>query len=310
MQGTRISPWSTRGRAVLAAAIVSLLTAACSDSSVGPSPAVNSDSTGTRVVVAVTVTPDSRTLVAGDTLNLSVRATDAANTPIDGRPVTWLSTNDAIATVNASGSVLAKSPGTVTIRATVDGKSGEASLTVTSPVTAAPVARVELSPSALTLGLGSSGTIVARAFDASGHELFGRPTTWASRDSSIAMVDSSGKVTTKTVGTTLVSAIVDGHLAETPATVTVLQAAVASIAVTPVGFVLDIGQTRQLTAIVLDASGNRLTDRVVTWASDSPSVATVSSSGLVTATGYGYATITATSEGKTFSLAVTVSYGY
>jgi len=310
MQGTRISPWSTRGRVALAAAIVSLLTAACSDSTAGPSPAVNGDSTGARVVAAVTVTPGSRTLVAGDTLNLSARATDAANTPIDGRPVAWVSTNDAIATVSASGNVLAISAGTVTIRATVDGKSGEASLTVTSPVTAPAVARVELSPSSVTLGLGSSATLVARAFDASGHELFGRPTTWASRDSSIATVDASGKVLAKVVGTTIVSAIVDGHLAETPANVTVLPAAVASIAVTPVGFVLDIGQTRQLTAIVLDASGNRLTDRVVTWTSDSPTVATVSSTGLVSATGYGYATITATSEGKTFSLAVTVSYGY
>ena len=289
--------------------MVSLLAAACSDSA-GPSGAVSGDSTGARVVAAVTVTPAGRTLVAGDTLNLSARATDAADAPIEGRPVSWLSTNDAVATVSASGIVLAISPGTVTIRATVDGKSGEASLTVTSPVTSAPVARVELSPSSLMLGLGSSATLVAKAFDASGHELTGRATTWASRDPSIVDVDSTGKLLAKAVGTTLVSAIVDGHLAEAPASVTVSPATVASIAVTPVGFVLDVGQTRQLTAIVLDASGNRLTDRVVTWSSDSPSVATVSSTGLVSATGYGYATITATSEGKTFSLAVTVSYGY
>jgi uncharacterized protein YjdB len=289
-------------------ALVSLLAAACSDYSAGPSGSYG-DSTGVRVVAAVTVTPASRTLVPGDTLVLSAQATDAADAPIDGRPVSWLSTNDAIATVNASGAVLAVGPGTVTIRATVDGKSGEASLTVTAPVPP-PVARVELTPLSLTLGVGGSATLIAKAFDAAGHELSARSTTWASRDSSIVEVDSSGKLLAKAAGTTLVSAIVDGHLAEAPASVTVSPATVASIAVTPVGFVLDLGQTRQLTAIVLDASGNRLTDRVVTWSSDSPDVATVSSSGLVSATGYGYATITATSEGKTFSLAVTVSYGY
>jgi len=251
--------------------------------------------------------------VAGDTVNLAARATDAADYAIEGRPVTWLSTNDAIASVSAAGVVLAISPGTVTIRATIDGKVGEASLTVTSPVTPPVVARVEVGPSTLTLGLGSSATLVAKAFDADGHQLTGRATTWASRDSLIAEVDSTGRVIAKAAGTTLVSAIVDGRLAEAPATVTVTAttvAPVASIAVTPVGFVLDAGQTRQLTAIVLDAAGNRLTDRVVTWSSDSPDVATVSSTGLVTAIGYGYATITATCEGKTFSLAVTVSYGH
>jgi len=304
MQGKRISPRGTRGLATL----VGLLTVACSDYSAGTYPAVG-DSTGARVVAAVTVTPAARALIAGDTLNLSARATDAADGPIEGRPVIWLSTNNAIATVNAAGVVLAISPGTVTIRATVDGKVGEASLTVTSPVTSLPVARVEVNPSSVTLGLGESATLVAKAFDASGHELSGRAMTWASRDSSIAAVDTSGRVFARGAGTTLVSVIVGGHLAEAPATVTVSQATVASIAVTPVGFVLDVGQTRQLTAIVLDAAGNQLTDRVVTWSSDTPAVATVSQTGLVTATGLGYATITATCAGKSFSLAVTVAYG-
>jgi uncharacterized protein YjdB len=267
------------------------------------------DSTGAAVVAAVTVTPASRTLVAGDTLNLSARATDAADYLIEGRPVTWLSTNDAVASVSVAGVVLAISPGTVTIRATVDGKVGEASLTVTSPVTSLPVARVEVSPSALALGLGNSATLVANAFDANGHQLTGRATTWASRDSSIASVDTLGRVFAKAAGTTLVSAIVDGHLAEAPATVIVSPATVASITVTPVGFVLDVGQTRQLTAVVLDAAGNPQTDRVVVWSSDASAVATVSQTGLVSATGLGYATITATCEGKTFSLAVTVAYG-
>ena len=311
MQGTRISPWRAPRLASLATALVGLLTAGCDYSA--PTSGYPVDTTGARVVAAVTVTPAGRTLVAGDTLNLSARATDAADYPIEGRPVTWLSSNDAVATVSAAGVVLAIGPGTVTIRATVDGKIGEASLVVTSPVTPSPVARVEVSPSTLTLGLGNSATLVAKAFDASGQPLTGRATTWASRDSSIVSVDTSGRVVAKASGTTLVSVIVDGHLAEAPATVTVSAATVApvaSIAVTPVAIVLNAGQTRQLTAIVLDADGNRLTDRVVTWSSDSPDVATVSSTGLVSAVAYGYATITATCEGKTFSLAVTVSYGY
>ena len=60
---------------------------------------------------------------------------------------------------------------------------------------------------------------------------------------------------------------------------------------------------------MLDAAGNRLTDRTVIWTTDSPTVAQVSGSGLVWATGPGYATITATCEGKSFSLAVTGTNG-
>ena len=217
MQGRRISPWRTRGLAALASAFLSLLAVACRDSSAAPN-----STTGDPVVASVTVTPGQGTLIVGDTLNMSARATDPADYVIEGRPVSWLSTNDSIATVSAAGVVKAIRPGTVTIRATVDGKTGAANLNIEA-----------LNP----------------------------------------------------VG-------------------------VASIAVTPVALLLDIAQTRQLTALVFDAAGNRLTDRTVTWSSDSPYVATVSSTGLISAIGSGYATITATCEGKTFSLAVTVTDGY
>ena len=84
-------------------------------------------------------------------------------------------------------------------------------------------------------------------------------------------------------------------------------APVASVAVGPTALLLKIGQTKQLTAFVKDASGNPLPGRTVTWQTDSPNVAVVSDAGLVTATGTGYVTIIATCEGKTFSVAATVT---
>lgn len=305
MQGTGITPWSTRGIA-LALAVVSLATAACGDYS-STSSAYPGDSTYTtpRVVAAVTVTPAERTLIAGDSLTLLAKAIDAAEAPIEGRPVTWESSDNAVATVDAYGGVKAISPGAVTIRATVDGKTGTATLTITRP----SVATVELSPATLTLGQGDSATLQVRALDANGYELSGVAATWVSRDPSIVEVNATGRVLGKKAGTAVVSVSIENHVAEATVTVSATSVApVASIAVTPVALLLDLGQTRQLTAIVLDVNGNRLTDRVVTWSSDTPSVVQVSSTGLITATGLGYATITATCEGKTFSLAVTVSY--
>jgi hypothetical protein len=74
---------------------------------------------------------------------------------------------------------------------------------------------------------------------------------------------------------------------------------VASVSVSPASSSLLIGATAQLSAVTRDASNNVLTGRVVTWASANPSIASVSSTGLVRGVGAGSATITATSETKT-----------
>src|SRR2546428_10482062 len=68
-----------------------------------------------------------------------------------------------------------------------------------------------------------------------------------------------------------------------------------------------VGQWGQLTATPLDAKGNPLSGRIVTWASSAPGVAIVSTGGLVTGVATGSATITATSEGKSGSAAITVT---
>ena len=82
---------------------------------------------------------------------------------------------------------------------------------------------------------------------------------------------------------------------------------VATVTVSPSAASLIVGGTQQFTATTKDANGNVLTDRIVTWSTSDTAVATVDTSGLVTATGAGTATITATSEGKSGSASVSVS---
>ena len=69
---------------------------------------------------------------------------------------------------------------------------------------------------------------------------------------------------------------------------------------------LTVGETATLTATVLPSNA---TDKTVTWSSSKTSVATVSSSGKVTAKGAGTATITASAGGKSASCTVTVVKG-
>ena len=84
---------------------------------------------------------------------------------------------------------------------------------------------------------------------------------------------------------------------------------VALLSVTPGSATLFPQQTNQLTASALDAAGNVLTGRTITWSSSAPAVATVSASGLLTAVTVGTATITATCEGKSGAAAITVGQG-
>ena len=68
----------------------------------------------------------------------------------------------------------------------------------------------------------------------------------------------------------------------------------ASVTVTPLAPSLSIGSTLQLQAAVLDSNGAGLAGRSVSWASESPTIATVDRSGLVTPVAPGTATIRAT----------------
>lgn len=80
---------------------------------------------------------------------------------------------------------------------------------------------------------------------------------------------------------------------------------VASVVITPETILLAPGDTTRLVAATRDAGGAPLLGRVVAWSSESPAIATVSSSGLVTVVAVGNVRITATSEGRSGTATIT-----
>jgi len=84
---------------------------------------------------------------------------------------------------------------------------------------------------------------------------------------------------------------------------------VASVAVDPATASLLPQQSQPLVAKLRDASNQVLTGRPIAWSTDAQAVATVSSSGVVTAVGPGTATVTATSEGRRGLAQITVVDG-
>ncbi len=81
---------------------------------------------------------------------------------------------------------------------------------------------------------------------------------------------------------------------------------VASVDVAPLSLNLAPGQSTPLTATAREASGTAITGRTVSWTSSSPTVATVSAGGVVTAVSDGVASVVATIDGRTGSANVVV----
>lgn len=166
-----------------------------------------------------------------------------------------------------------------------------------------PVEGISLSRSTLDLTVGNSFDLTASITPSNATN---KAVTWSSSDSSIASVDSSGRVTAKANGiaTINVKSAANASISDT-CTVTVTTPT-SGVTVTPESVSLNTGQTHQLTATVSPATAS---NKSVTWSTSRGNVATVNSSGLVTAVGNGTATITArtVSGGYTDTCAVTVS---
>jgi hypothetical protein len=95
-------------------------------------------------------------------------------------------------------------------------------------------------------------------------------------------------------------------LASLLACTTETHAPVASVAITPTHSAIVRGASQMLAVSLFDSSQTP-TLAAVTWTSSAPAVATVSESGIVSAIGYGVATISAGANGKSASAEVVVT---
>lgn len=83
-------------------------------------------------VATVEVTPDAVTIAPTETAQLVAVTRDADGNQLAGRPITWSSSDDGVATVSLDGLVRGVDDGTATITATAEGESGTAAITVVS----------------------------------------------------------------------------------------------------------------------------------------------------------------------------------
>ena len=324
-----IAPYIGDGSPVNQTMWIDNLTVATAPTAVAPPP----PPPGVVSVASVVVSPATASLVAGQTRQLAATLKDASGNLLTGRTVTWASSNAAVATVDATGLVAAKAAGSATITATSEGKSGTAAISVTAPtkpgkVTDLAVAATIDSGVTLSFTEVTDGAAKPAKYDVryrTGKFSWSTAASVTRGTCATPMAGSAiGAKRTCTVlglkpataytfqlvafrGTMNLNAVYGPLSNIVSATTKPAVAPVASVVVSPASATVVAGQTVQLTATLKDASGTVLTGRSVIWTSSNAGVATVSASGLVTGVASGSATITAASEAKTGTAAITVT---
>ena len=264
-------------------------------------------SVGAPTPAVIVIAPTSLPLTVGQTGQLSATVKDSAGAVIAGAAVSWSVDNSAVATITPTSGAVTIVKGVSVGSATVTATSGPAHMGAAITVSPAPANSVVISPGSATLFPTQQLQLSATVTDAQGNPLSGQTVTWASNNTNVATVSTSGNVVAVAPGTatiTATSGAVHGN-----ATITVKLVPVSSVDVNPSGVSLFIGQTAQLDAVALDSVGDTLslTGRTVTWKSSKGSVASVNGAGLVTAGNIGNAVITATVDGQQGFASVTVA---
>lgn len=142
-------------------------------------------------VTEIILNETTLTLTEGETENLSVSsiAPDNAN----DKSVTWNSSDESVATVDASGKVTAISKGRATITALANDNSGVAA---TCDVTVKPyyTTSVSLNNSSLSLIVGETALLTATV-TITPDKVSDKTVTWTTSNEDVATVDQDGKVT-------------------------------------------------------------------------------------------------------------------
>ncbi|WP_405286124.1 Ig-like domain-containing protein [Gaopeijia maritima] len=262
-------------------------------------------------VQRIEVTPSSAALERGETVQLSATAFNASNQVVSGVSFAWRSTNTGVAEVSSGGRVTAVGEGSATIVAEAGGRSQSMFVSVSGAVDNS-VQSITVQPSSTTLDEGEAQTLQAVARNGSGSIVSGVQFSWTSSDPSIASVNASGRVVGNSAGIATVRAQANGRTGTSTVTVEAVDGGggiglPALLTVSPASSTLSVGSSTNLVAQVFDVLGALVPGVALTWSSDNPSIASVSSVGRVTGVAPGSTTIRVSGGGLSASASVAVA---
>ena len=248
-------------------------------------------------VTKISLNHSSYRLVKGKTVKL--KATVTSNTATT-KKVKWTTSKKAIATVTSTGLVKGKKVGTCVIKATTtDGTKKTARCTIR---VIQRVSSLQINKTYAKVMQGKTLTLKTKITPSKASI---KHLKWSSSDETIATVTSRGKVTGITPGTcTITAKTTDGSNLKVTCNLVVYEEVPATdISIIASDITMVVGKTQSAGATINPAN---TTDKI-RYASDRPSVATVSSKGKIKGIRPGTATITvSTSSGLEKFIGVTV----
>ncbi|WP_169788751.1 Ig-like domain-containing protein [Vulgatibacter incomptus] len=228
-------------------------------------------------------------LEVGQSIQLTARAVDEDGRVLDDIAIEWESNHPEAVEVNETGRIVAIAVGSATVRAVF----GEASASISVRVIPLGAESIRIGGAPESLAIGEEVRLVATVTDAQGRTIPDADVSWAVTPDERATISDDGVLVGRRSGRVQVRAS-RGTVSDS-VDVDVIGRGV-SIAIdgdSPVE--LEIGQSIQLRAAVLDMNGDEVPGRAFVWESNDNGVAEVVSGGFVRAVGGGKARIIALS---------------
>lgn len=237
---------------------------------------------------------------------LSINKSVTLSVVVDGKAVTdqqfkWVSSNSDIASVNKNGKVTGHKIGTATITAyATDGSGADASCDIQ---VVRPVTKVTLSKNYLNMFVGDTKQLKAKIEPS--NATYKTPEWVIEGDKDVVMVDEDGYVTALKEGSVTIRAKAQDDSGKFAICQVIVNKRVpaTSVVLSDKSIVMVQGEQKTIKPVLNPVNS---TDSL-TWSSDNSSVATVNSSGKITAKATGTAYVTAmTDSGKTATIEVNV----
>lgn len=238
-----------------------------------------------KEVTSISLNKTSITIVEGNTYKLkaTIRPTNATF-----KKAKWRSSDKSVAIVDNSGLITALKPGTTIIKVAAKDNSGKTATCYVNVIKKVPATSITVADQELILIPGESKTVNAVMNPAATTDSY----SWSSDNTAVATVNkTNGRIEAKSVGTAVI-------------TVMTKSGKTARITVYVVGLNRSSLTLEQYSSYSLRVEGN-LTG--VRWDVENPSIATVTSNGLVQTRAVGTTNIVATVNGRRIACRLTVT---
>jgi len=258
------------------------------------------ESTPTPVGTAATPTPES-----GGAAQVEPPIGAGGPAAVDPDPPATTTSGTPAATTPAPATT-APTPAATTPPPSTTAATPPPAASTTPPPAAVPTPRqVEIDLTSTAMAVGGTQTAAAQVFADGGTRMTsGFTLSWRSSDTSVLSVDTRGALRGTGAGTAYLVATAGSAR---DSILVAVAAVVASVEIAPSDLALEVGGSGSLSAVATDPSGARL-ERAIAWSSSVPGVASVDArSGRVTATSAGTTRITATADGISDAVTVTVA---